>query len=117
MPIARGAPNDCARAQLVGRQLASFVVASELSQRQCRRRAPREHGWVFAAERGMVATAAAQLFDRGLVVAGGGAEHARGVAQLGARGEIAVVANAGALDETAEGVRGLVALEAREHCR
>ena len=44
-------------AHLVGRQGASLAVATELGQRKGRRRAPREHGRVLAAERRVVAAA------------------------------------------------------------
>ena len=51
------------------------------------------------------------------MVAGRGAKNARGVAQLGARRKVGVVPNAGAVDEPAQGVGSLVALETREHRR
>ena len=104
-------------AHLVGGQAASLVVAAELGQREGRRRSPRQHGRVLPAEHRVVERAAAQLLDRGFVVAGRGAKHAGGVAQLGARQELGVVPNAGSVDEPAQGVGGLVALEAREHRR
>ena len=63
----------------------------------------------------MVERAAAQLLDRGFVVSRRRAKHTGGVAQRGARQELGVGPNAGAVDEPAQGLRGLVALEAREH--
>ena len=117
MPIARAAPNDCARRTSSAASAASLVVAAELGQRERCRRSPRQQGRVLAAKRRVVERAAPQLLDRRFVVAGRGAKHARGVAQLGARHELGVVANAGAVDEPAQGVGGLVALEAREHRR
>ena len=57
----------------------------------------------------------AQLLDRGLVVAGRGTQHAGGVAQLRARGELLSYADARALDEPAQRLGCLVALQARQH--
>ena len=74
MPIARGAPNDWARRTSSAARLRASLVAAELGQREGRRRAPREHGRVLSAERRVVERAAAQLLDRGLVVAGRGVE-------------------------------------------
>ena len=93
-------------------------MAPSFGERERRCRPPSEHGGVLAAEGRVVERAATKLLDRGLVVAGGGAEHARGVAQLGARRELRVVTNARAVDEPPQGVGGLVGVETREHrCR
>jgi hypothetical protein len=66
---------------------------------------------------GLVECAAAQLLDRGFVVARRRAKDARGVAQQGVRHELGVVADAGAVDQQAERVGALVAVKARQHRR
>src|SRR5437868_9854003 len=65
----------------------------------------------------MTQRAVVELLYRGFVVACRGAKHRGRVAQLAACDKLAVVSNSCALDEPAQGVRGLVALETRQHCR
>ena len=66
----------------------------------------------------MLKGAATQLLDRGFVVAGRGPQHAGGVAQRSVGHELGVVTNTGTVDQAAQRLGGLVAIEPGEHrCR
>ena len=69
-------------AQLVGGEGARLLVRPTSASDERRRRSPGQHRRVQRAERRMVRAAGQQLLDRALGVARGGAQHARGVAQL-----------------------------------
>ena len=117
IPIARGAPNACARrtSSAASARASSWRPSSASESAAAERHG--EHGRVLAAERGVLERAAAQLLDRGLMVAGRGAQHAGCVAKLRARQELGVVADPGAVDQPAQRFRGLVAVEPRQHRR
>jgi hypothetical protein len=65
----------------------------------------------------VVERAARELLDGRFVVARRRAQDAGGVAQLRARQELGVVAQSADVDQPAQGVSRLVALEAHEHGR